>query len=385
MHGRSKIKVKSTAISAFLALMTAIALVGCSFLPEKIYTSTIFSMDTIMELQIAGREDYTPEAEEYIRCLEKALSVTDPESEIAKLNAAGEGELSSETGLILKRALEVCERTDGALDISIYPVLKTWGFTTGEYRVPSDAELEELLKNVDYSKVSIWDDEWDTGDDSESQKESGSEEGQQNSETEKLDEENCPQCLRVELEDGMQIDLGSVVKGYTGTAVADMLREKGVTHALINLGGNVQCIGAKPNGAKWQVAIKSPFEDSVSGIIGVMAADDVAIITSGGYERYFEENGKTYWHILDPKTGKPADKGLASVTIIGKDGLLCDGLSTALFVKGLDEAIEHYKESDDFEAIFITQEKEIYITQDISEDFSLTGEYHDMPITIITK
>lgn len=329
----------------------AIALVGCSFIPEKIYTSTIFAMDTIMELQISGREDYTPEAEEYIRRLEKALSVTDPESEIAKLNAEGEGELSQETGLILKRALDVCKRTDGALDISIYPVLKTWGFTTGEYRVPSDTELEELLKNVDYSKVSILDDE----------------------------------RPRVELEDGMQIDLGSVAKGYTGTAVADMLREQGVTHALINLGGNVQCIGAKPNGAKWQVAIKSPFEDSVSGIIGVMAADDVAIITSGGYERYFEENGKTYWHILDPKTGKPADKGLASVTVIGKDGLLCDGLSTALFVKGLDEAIEHYKESDDFEAIFITQEKEIYITQGISEDFSLAGEYHDMPITIITK
>ena len=320
---------------------------GCAFPGEKIYTSTIFAMDTIMELQIAGQKDLTPEAEAYIRNLEKDLSVTDPESEIARLNASGQGDLSEETGNILERAIGVCERTDGALDVTIYPVLKAWGFTTGEYRVPADDEIAGLLQSVDYSRISIED--------------------------------------QVTLADGMQLDLGSVVKGYTGTAVTDMLRKEGVTHALINLGGNVQCIGGKPDGSPWKVAIKSPFQDSASGIIGVVDADDVAIITSGGYERYFEEGGKTYWHILDPSTGKPAESGLVSVTVIGKDGLLCDGLSTALFVKGLDAAIEHYKASDDFDAIFITDDRQIYITQGVSEVFSLNGEYHDMPVNVITK
>ncbi len=335
-------------IIGVLAVLTA----GCGFFPEKIYTSSLFAMDTVMELQIAGKTDLTSEADNYIRSLEKELSVTDEESQVGRLNAEGEGSLSGEAAGILGRALDVCKRTGGALDVTIYPVLKAWGFTTGSYRVPSDSEINELLENVDYSKVTV------------EEKESGA---------------------IVYLPDGMQIDLGSVVKGYTGEAVAAMLREKGVSSALLNLGGNVQCIGTKPTGEKWKVAIKCPFKDSTSGVIGVYSADDVAIITSGGYERYFEEDGKTYWHILDPATGKPAESGLASVTIIGKDGLLCDGLSTALFVKGLEDAIEYYRACDDFEAIFITEDREVYVTEAIADDFTLTGEYHDLPLKVVSR
>ncbi len=331
------------------SLILPLMLTSCAFPGEKIYTSTIFAMDTIMELQISGKSDLTPMAEEYIRRLEKDLSVTDPESEIGRLNVDGEGELSEKTVSILEGALGVCDNTGGALDVTIYPVLKAWGFTTGEYRVPSDDEIITLLQNVDYSKVEISDGE------------------------------------HVTLADGMQLDLGSVVKGYTGTAVADMLRAEGVTHALLNLGGNVQCIGSKPNGDKWKVAIKSPFPDSSSGVFGVLAAEDVAIITSGGYERYFEQNGETYWHILDPHTGKPAKTGLASVTVVGKDGLLCDGLSTALFVKGLEEAAQYWKQNDDFDVILITEDGEVNISEGIAADFSLSGEYIGSKLTVLTR
>jgi thiamine biosynthesis lipoprotein len=331
------------------SLILSLMLTSCAFPGEKIYTSTIFAMDTIMELQISGKSDLTPMAEEYIRRLEKDLSVTDPESEIGRLNVDGEGELSEKTVSILEGALGVCDNTGGALDVTIYPVLKAWGFTTGEYRVPSDDEIITLLQNVDYSKVEISDGE------------------------------------HVTLADGMQLDLGSVVKGYTGTAVADMLRAEGVTHALLNLGGNVQCIGSKPNGDKWKVAIKSPFPDSSSGVFGVLAAEDVAIITSGGYERYFEQNGETYWHILDPHTGKPAKTGLASVTVVGKDGLLCDGLSTALFVKGLEEAAQYWKQNDDFDVILITEDGEVNISEGIAADFSLSGEYIGSKLTVLTR
>ena len=349
------INPRAVSALAVTGMVSALAW-GCAFFGEKIYTSTIFAMDTVMELQIAGGRDFTPEAEEYIRRLEKELSVTDASSEIARLNADGEGELTEEVGSILLQAKDVCDRTGGALDITIYPVLKAWGFTTGEYRVPSDEEIAELLRSVDYEGIDI-----------------------------EVEENASESTVKVGLSEGMQVDLGSVAKGYTGTAVAEMLRSKGVTHALLNLGGNVQCIGSKLDGTPWKVAIKSPFPDSASGMIGVVDADDVAIITSGGYERYFEEDGKRYWHILDPKTGKPAENGLVSVTIVGKDGLLCDGLSTALFVKGLDKAIEQYRQSDDFEAIFVTEDREVYVTEGLADKFSLTSEYHDLPLHTITK
>lgn len=377
LSGTKKLISKRTALLTSIPLLLSTAMWGCSFTLEKTYTSSIFAMDTIMELQIAGKEDYTSQAEEYIRALEKELSVTDSGSEIYKLNAEGEGELSSEVSGILSRALDVCERTDGALDVTIYPVLKTWGFTTGQYRVPADEEIAELLKNVDYRNVKL---------ENASPGLTSGDDGATESEVDSIDSVDTDAgSARVLLTEGMQLDLGSVVKGYTGTAVADRLRSLGVTHALLNLGGNVQCIGTKPGGEKWKVAVKSPFEDSTTGVFGVIDADDVAIITSGGYERYFEENGETYWHILDPETGKPAKSGLASVTIVGKDGLLCDGLSTALFVKGLDEAISFWKSSDDFEAVFITEDREVYVTEGLASNFTLTGEYYNIPLHVVGR
>ena len=367
-NGLKKI-IDPRAVSALAVTGMVSALAwGCAFFGEKIYTSTIFAMDTVMELQIAGGRDFTPEAEEYIRRLEKELSVTDASSEIARLNADGEGDLTEEVGSILLQAKDVCDRTGGALDITIYPVLKAWGFTTGEYRIPSDEEIAGLLSSVDYKGIDI-----------------EVEENASDSGSDSKDGDSAGNTVKAGLSEGMQVDLGSVAKGYTGTAVADMLRSKGVTHALLNLGGNVQCIGSKLNGDPWKVAIKSPFPDSDSGMIGVVEADDVAIITSGGYERYFEEEGKRYWHILDPATGKPAENGLVSVTVVGKDGLLCDGLSTALFVKGLDKAIEQYRQSDDFEAIFVTEDREVYVTEGLADKFSLTSEYHDLPLQVIAK
>ena len=336
-------------LGALLAAVLPLGLFSaCAAEDRKMYTSQLFAMDTVMELQVSGHEDVLEGAESMIRDLEKELSVTDEDSAIYELNASGSAVLSEKAAEILGGALSVCERTDGALDISIYPVLRAWGFTTGEYRVPEEAEIQELLKSVDYRRVKA-------------------------------------SACRVEIPSPMQIDLGSVTKGYTGTAVADYFRQQGVTSALINLGGNVQCIGTKPDGSKWKVAIKSPFADSQSGIYGVMEAEDTAIITSGGYERFFEEDGKTYWHILDPTTGHPARNGLVSVTVIGDDGLLCDGLSTALFVMGLDKATDLWKASDDFEAVFITEAGDVFITEGAADSFTLSGEYYDAKVTVIGR
>ena len=363
-------------VGAAVAVMSLTALSACAFGEPVMKTRSLFAMDTIMEIQAAGDEKVLSGAEEMIRSLEKKLSVTDEGSEIYALNRDGKAEVSSDVADIMRRALSVCAETGGSLDISIYPVLKAWGFTTGNYRVPDEEEIDALLENVDYRQV-------------QAQQDTGtvllSHCTQQDTGTVLLSPAASDSKCQVIIAPGMQVDLGSVVKGYTGSAVAKYFRDNGVKSALINLGGNVECIGKKPDGNKWKVAIKSPFADSKTGIFGVIEAEDMAIITSGGYERFFEEDGKTYWHILDPKTGYPAENGLVSVTIIGSDGLRCDGLSTALFVMGLDDAMEFWKQHGDFDAVFITDTGEAYVTSGIADSFTLYSEYYDAPLHVLSR
>ena len=372
-------------VGAAVAVMSLTALSACAFGGQVMKTRSLFAMDTIMEIQAAGDEELLTGAETMIRDLEKKLSVTDEESEIYALNRDGEAVVSTDVADIMTQALAVCDETNGALDISIYPVLKAWGFTTGSYRVPDKEEIDGLLENVDYRKV-VMEDATGTvllagshGDGSFGWEPKEPSPWLPAKRTVPVAPPVAPAAP------GMQVDLGSVVKGYTGSAVAKYFRDNGVKSALINLGGNVECIGKKPDGNKWKVAIKSPFADSQTGIFGVIEAEDMAIITSGGYERFFEENGKTYWHILDPKTGYPAENGLVSVTIIGSDGLRCDGLSTALFVMGLDSAIDFWKQSGDFDAVFITDSGEAYITSGIADSFTLYSEYYDTPLHVLSR
>lgn len=308
-------------------------------------TSTIFAMDTVMDLRLWGTEEQLREAEREIYRLEDLFSVTDPTSEVHALNESGEGELSPETAELLSGGLALCARTGGALDLSIYPLVRAWGFTTEEYRVPAAEELESLLENVDYTRIDF------------------------------------DGLSRAKLPAGMEIDLGSVAKGYASTRVIEAWREQGVTSALLNLGGNVHALGAKPDGSPWRVAVADPFGGS--GYLGVLEIADKAVITSGGYERYFEQEGKTYWHILDPATGAPADSGLVSVTVVGENGLTCDGLSTALFVMGAERAAALWRESEDFEAIFVTAEGEILVTAGLAERFRPLDEYAGAKVTVI--
>ena len=142
-------------------------------------------------------------------------------------------------------------------------------------------------------------------------------------------------------------------------------------------------IGRRPDGTKWRLGIKNPFGD---GSFGILETEDCAVVTSGGYERYFtDEDGKTYWHILDPATGRPADSGLASVTIIAEDGNLCDALSTAIFVMGMEEGSAYWRTRDDFEMLLMTQNGEIYLTDGIQNDFTLEDSFSDREIHVIER
>lgn len=230
----------------------------------------------------------------------------------------------------MQEALALGAETDGALDISIYPVVQSWGFTTGNYRVPSESERESLLKSVDYRLVGL---EADTA----------------------------------SIEPGMMVDLGGVGKGFTGDEVVKAMKEDGVTSALFSLGGNIQTIGTKSDGEKWYVGIKDPESD---GYLGGVKVQDEAVITSGGYERYFtDDDGTIYWHIMDPSTGAPAHSGLISVTIIGPCGLRCDGLSTALFVMGREKAAAHWAAHQDYEAVLVDESGTIWLTPGLKDRF----------------
>lgn len=317
-------------VFAFLLAPLLLLPYGCA--PAQPLERTFFAMDTVMTLRLyeGGDENTLDQAEARVRELEGLWSVTDGTSEISTLNHDGSAELSPETAELLGAALDMCRRTDGALDISTYPVLRAWGFTTGEYSVPGGEAIAALLPLVDYGRVAL---------------EAGA----------------------AALPPGMEIDLGSVAKGYTGDALAALLKQGGAASALLDLGGNIQAVGSKPDGSPWRVAIRDPAGD---GNIGVVEVVDQVVVTSGGYERYFEEDGVRYWHIIDPATGWPARSGLTSVTVVGESGLLCDGLSTALFVMGREGALEHWRQHRDFEAVLVSEDGSVTITAGLEGRFT---------------
>lgn len=306
---------------------------------------SFFALDTYITVTAYGEnaERAANASKELIETLEKLWSVTDQNSEVYAANHNGTAGLSDDTAELVRFALDMCDTTDGALDISLYPVLTAWGFTKEEHRVPSDVELTALLENVGYDRITL-------------------------------------DGNKLTVPHNMQIDLGSVGKGYAGDLAAKNIRENGVTSALLDLGGNIQTIGAKPDGSTWKIGVRSPFGD---GSFATVSVKDKAVITSGGYERYFEENGEVYWHILDPKTGKPAHSGLLSVTVIGDEGRLCDSLSTSLFVMGIDRAEQLWKERMDFDFIAVSEKGDIYITEGIKNDFELSESYKGLNVSVI--
>ncbi len=186
---------------------------------------------------------------------------------------------------------------------------------------------------------------------------------------------------QIQMEPGGMIDLGAVGKGYAGDEAAQILRERGITAALLDIGGNIQAIGTKPDGSDWRVGLKDPFS---GGVLGIIQVSDVAVVTSGNYERFFTgEDGKVYGHIIDPATGHPVENGIASVSVIASEGKLCDALSTALFVMGLENAQDYWRQHRNYEMILIMEDGDIYLTEGIRDSFSLNSEYRNMKINVI--
>ena len=327
----------------FLTLMlAALLLSGCASDPEAGKSSSVYltSMDTVMQLTAygRGRDAALAEAQAEIQRLDALLSTGSAHSEVSQLNAQGSLVLSQDTGDLLQEALTLAQDTDGLFDITVYPVVKLWGFYDKNYHVPTAAELSETLSRVGADHIRI----------------SGN---------------------TVTLEDGRQIDLGGIGKGYASQRACEILREAGVSSALLSLGGNVQCLGSKPDGSDWNIGIRDPWQEGA--LYAAVKVSDHAVITSGGYERYFEDTGVVYRHILDPRTGRPAESGLSSVSIVTADGTLGDGLSTALYIMGLEEATAFWRtHSEEFEMILITDDGTLYATEGLQNRISSSGKIH---------
>lgn len=349
--------MKRFAAAALAALMAA-GLSGCGWQtvdPDEARESIqVIAMDTVMIFTTYGEKsthaDYLSEDE--VRRLESLLSRTDSESVASQLNNAGGLGISvgEEVGGLLAAAEEYSLATGGAFDITIAPVVSAWGFTEEENRVPSQEELDGLLALVGPEHVTL-------------------------------------DADAAALTPGTQIDLGGIAKGYASDRVAEILKENNIPRATISLGGNVLAWGDRPDGTPWRVGIQDPQNaDRADAYAGMLKLENAFAVTSGGYQRFFEADGRTYHHIIDPATGYPADSGLTSVTVVadcdwdevdGRPGVgtMCDALSTALFVMGEEKALDFWRSGVyDFDLVLVTEDGRVVVTDGIANEFEASEE-----------
>lgn len=325
--------LKKRILPFLLALL--LLLTGCNLLSDP-NTDTaapaersIWAMDTQMDLRIYGNPKLDQGDQTLLdslcaslQDLDRELSATDADSALSALNREGSTDNENLTKLAAQ-ALEISKLTGGALDITLYPVSLAWGFTRETQQIPEPEELKDLEDRVGMERISL---------------EGGG----------------------LHLEPGTMLDLGALAKGYA----ADLLRERmerAGTPGILSLGGNIQTVGTKPDGADWVIGVQDPEDPGRYGLtLRIQGAK--AVVTSGDYQRYFEQDGVRYCHILDPKTLAPVRGSLRAVTVVADSGLRADGLSTALFVLGREAGQELWRSQRDFEAIWMEEDGSIWIT-----------------------
>lgn len=304
-------------------------------------------LHTAVQIQIFHEGEVIDEAMDaiftYMEEMEQQFSTNLEGSDVYRINqAAGKEavEVDQETFAVIKQALSIAEQSGGKFDITIGAVTNLWQIGSDDARKPSDEEIEAAIQLIDYRKVTL--DEAST--------------------TVKLEDE------------GMEIELGGISKGYIGGRVKDILASYGVTTAIVNLGGNVVVMGTSPgNDEGWNVGVQDP-DESRGQVVGTQRVTDGAIVTSGIYERFLEVDGVKYHHILDPKTGYPLDNEVSGVTVFANTSFEGDSYSTALFLFGIENGIEFVESIDGLEAVFVDKDHGVYLTSGLKDTFVLTNE-----------
>jgi FAD:protein FMN transferase len=269
------------------------------------------------------------------------FSRTRPDSELSRINEAGGRPVAvdDELAAFIQTALDYCARSDGLFDITMGSVTRLWDFK--ERLIPTQEQVDEALTHVDYRSVRV--------------------------------EGNT-----VTLNDPLScIDLGGIAKGYIADKLIALLASRGVSSGLVNLGGNVAVLGGKPDGSAWNIGLRVPVSSSDVMMIdsfAMVSVRDMSVVTSGIYERSFMQNNTLYHHILDPKTGFPAETDLLGASIISRQSLDADGFTTALIIMGLDRALDFVEADPCLEAVFVTTEGTV---------FASSGVGHEIPFRML--
>lgn len=346
MHNKSHLITKKTGACNLLAGALIMLLAGCSAPPAKqseteLLLGTTISVTTYGDVPAALFDAVFAR----VREIEERMSTSEEDyttTELMAVNdAAGRApvRVSEDTFEVVQQAIQYSRTTNGAFDLSVQPLVSLWGIGTEWAAVPDEEAVVRAVSAVDYRDVQL-----------------------------------APDTRSIYLpEPDMGIDVGGIAKGYAADEAGRILRDAGVTSALLDFGGNILTVGAKPDGSAWRIGIQAP--DATRGsYIGIAEVVDRAVVTSGTYERYFVEDGVRYHHILDTDTGYPVRNELDSVTIVTEVSMRADALSTALFAMGLDRGLEFAEETRDVEAFFVTTEGVVHMSSGMDTYFSLTNE-----------
>jgi len=328
-------RMKKTVTLMFFTAILLFTNASCSNEPQPVKGSQ-FLLDTVVEITLYEKEDIArkiiDELFEEIANSERKYSRHISDSEITKVNKnpGKPVKVSEDTLDMVKKSLEFSSLSEGLFDITVGPLVDLWDINGENPHIPTQSEIDSILNRIDYRKISV-------------------------------DSENITLSIQNE---GMSIDTGAIAKGYITDRLVSILREKDINHALLNLGGNLYMHGSKPDGSDWNVGIRNPY--GLQGdYIAVVSVKNMSVVTSGIYERYFESGGKRYHHILNPKTGYPEDNNLASVSILSASSATADGLSTTVFLLGLEDGMSLIEGIDGVEAIIVTTDRKVYVSSGI--------------------
>lgn len=334
-----------------ILILFSLSLSACSpsrVSKEQPFSQSQFLMDTLCTITLYEKNPEIMEgAFDVIRDIENKMSNTIADSEISKVNqSAGKQAVfvSDDTFYVIQTALEYSKMSQGMFDISIAPLIDIWNITSKNPKVPDHSEIIALLPKINWENIS-------------------------------LNKDDSGVFLK---EKGMKLDLGGIAKGYAADAIASYFKEKGVDRAIINLGGNIYAYGQKEGSADWKIGVQDPTTAQERAIAAMKVGSDYAVVTSGIYQRYFEQDGTIYHHILNPKDGSPIDNHLISVTVVTKESIRADALSTTLFSLGLEEGMKLSNRLNDVNVIFITKENKIYLSEGLKDRFELLDDRFDV-------
>lgn len=333
-----------------ILLITIIAILsGCASNKGKntVIKEEIYALGTVIQIQIYDADEEKAkkaieESEKRVQEIENKMTVNKEKSEVILINensGINSVQVSPDTFYVIQKAKKYSDLSGGAFDLTVEPIVKLWGIGTENARVPKQEEIDALLGLVDYNDVL-------------------------------LDESTNQVKLNRE---GQAIDLGAIAKGYAGDEVKKILKEHGIKTAFVNLGGNVVTLGSKLDGSPWRIGVQNPLDERGKHIAVIEVVDET-LVTSGNYERYFIEDGKRYHHIIDPKTGYPAEAGIISSTIVTNSSIDADALSTSVYVLGLEKGMELIESLENVEAVIVTEDKKIYVTSGLKDRFKLENE-----------